>query len=251
MLPIVLYSEKSLPLPSLKQLPILICLGLTGVFAYNVFFFNGLTHITAGRAALIIATTPLAISLASALLYKEKLTFIKISGILTSLIGALFVISNGHPMDLLRGGFGTGEQALIGCVLSWTAYTIIGRTIITSLSPLITVFYSSTAGATMLLFPALFDGLATNIGNISQDSLISLIFMGFFATTLGFTWYYKAINRIGTTRAAIFINLVPLFGLILSWLILSETIKPSVFLGGALVLLGIYVTNKKTVARKI
>ncbi len=243
-LALILLAGRSLPrLPTKQQLPNLLLLGFTGVFSYNILFFNGLAKISAGRAALIIATTPLIITMMSALIYKEKLSFIKIFGILVSLTGALFVVSNGHLSLLFSGGFGQGELAIIGCVLSWTAYTIFGRSVLIEMSPLSAVFYSSVAGAIMLLPPAIYEGLPELLLTINAESWTALAYLGIFGTALGFTWYYRGINAIGTSRAAVFINMVPVFGVLLSWLILSETFKPSVLLGGLLVLAGVKLAN--------
>ena len=72
----------------------------------------------------------------------------------------------------------------------------------------------------------------------------SLAYLGIFGTAIGFSWYYKGIRAIGTARSAIFINLVPIFALLLSWLILDESFKPSVITGGAMVLAGVFLANK-------
>ena len=241
---LILYIAKETPTrPTKWQLFTLSLLGLTGVFAYNYFFFTGLSHISAGRGALIIATTPLIITIFSTLIYKEPLTPIKISGILLSLTGAIFVISNGHPSAILHGSFGVGEFALMGCVLSWTLYTIIGRSILKTMSPLIAVYYSSIAGTILLIIPAIREGLPATFPQITLLSWGSLIYLGVFGTAIGFSWYYKGIRDIGPTRAGVFINLVPVFALMLSWLILSESLKPSVVLGGAMVLAGVFLAN--------
>ncbi|MGW8193029.1 MAG: DMT family transporter [Desulforhopalus sp.] len=221
----------------------LILLGLTGVFGYNVFFFNGLHHITAGRAALIVACTPLVITVFAAIFMGEKLSLRKFTGILLSLIGAITVISNGHPSLILRGGFGPGESALIGCVLSWTAYSLIGRSVLTVLSPLIAVCYSSIIGTLLLLIPAAREGLLDHLATISLADWASLGYLGVCGTALGFSLYYHGIKKIGATKAGIFINLVPLFALLLSWLILGEAVKPIVFAGGLLILSGVSLTN--------
>lgn len=228
--------------PRQKWLP-LFFLGLTGVFSYNVCFFTGLQYITAGRAALIIALNPLAISLVAFFFMREKMNYKQFIGILLSLTGAVFVISNGHPGEIISGSFGKGEIALLGCVLSWVAYSIIGGTVLTVLSPLVSVFYSSLIGS-VLLFPlALQQGLLHNLAALTTISLLSLFYLGLFGTALGFSMYYRAIKQIGATRSGVFINLVPLFAILLSWAILGETIKGIVIVGGIILLCGVSITN--------
>lgn len=221
----------------------LILLGLTGVFAYNVFFFYGLQHISAGRASLIVAGTPLVITIFAALFLRERITFLKSCGVLVSLAGAVMVISNGQPGSLFSGGFGRGERALVGCVLSWSAYSLIGRSILRSLPPLAAVCYSSIIGTLFLTYPAAQEGLFRHLSTITVPAWISLTYLGLCGTALGFSLYYMGIKKIGASRAGIFINLVPVFSLLLSWFILNETIKPTVLAGGLLVLTGVALTN--------
>jgi drug/metabolite transporter (DMT)-like permease len=235
--------EKKFSIPPKRLWVPLILLGMTGVFAYNVFFFSGLHHISAGRASLIVACTPLVITIFAAMFLNERLTSLKGCGVLLSLAGAITVISNGHPGSLLSGGFGPGEQALLGCVLSWSAYSLIGRSVLGTLSPLTAVCYSSIIGALLLSIPAAREGLFGQLLTISSLDWASLAYLGIFGTALGFSLYYQGISKIGATRAGIFINLVPLFSILLSWLILDESVKPIVLAGGLLVLTGVTLTN--------
>ncbi len=238
----ILADGKLSPAPRNKWIPLLF-LGLTGVFSYNVFFFSGLQHITAGRASLIIALNPLVITIFATIFLKESLNIKQFIGILLSLTGAVFVISNGHPGSILSTNFGRGEMSILGCVLSWSAYSLIGRKVLTSLTPLASVFYSSLIGTILLFFPALHDNLFCRLTSIEPHDWLSLFYLGFFGTALGFSLYYDAIRRIGATRSGIFINLVPFFSIILSWLILDETVKIEVIFGGLILLSGVTITN--------
>lgn len=235
--------DGKISIPPKNQWLSLLFLGMTGVFSYNMLFFSGLQHIGAGRASLIIALNPLAITLAAVFFLGERLTLRKFFGIVISLSGALFVISNGHPTSIISGGFGQGEAAILGCVASWTAYSVIGRTVLKTLSPLAAVFYSSFVGS-FLLFPFTFQhDLITTIFVYSATEWTSLIFLGLCGTAIGFSLYYQAIKKIGASRCSVFINLVPLFSILLSWLILKESIKPLVLVGGLILLTGVYLVN--------
>jgi len=124
---LVVRQEGKIPRLERQQILPVVLLGLTGVLAYNVFFFNGLKLITAGRASVIIANNPILISLLSALFFKEILSPTKVLGILISVAGAVIAISGGDPLALFAGGMGIGDLYIIGCVLSWSAYTLIGN----------------------------------------------------------------------------------------------------------------------------
>jgi len=237
--------DGKLALPPKNQVIRLLLLGFTGVFCYNICFFSGLAYIEAGRASLIIALNPIAIAVGAILLLGERLSLLQTAGLVISLIGAVFVISNGHPSVLLSGGFGFGEAAIIGCVVSWAAYSLIGRSVLRDMSPLSAVFYSALFGAAMLFLVTLRDWTLGGMFNYSAAAWLSLVFLGLLGTAAGFSLYYYAIRTIGAARSSVFINLVPLFSIVLAWLILGETIKGSVLVGGIILLTGVYLTNKQ------
>ena len=235
--------DGKLSFPPRKQWLGLLLLGLTGVFSYNVLFFTGLQHIEAGRASLIIALNPLVITVFATLFLHEPLSCRQLCGVMLSLTGAVYVISNGNPGLLFSGSFGKGELAILGCVGSWATYSLIGRAVLSTLSPLASVFYSSLIGTLLLLWPAQQEGIFQKIFTMSLLDWAILLFLGFFATALGFSLYYRAIKNIGATRTGVFINLVPLFSIILSWFILGESVKPLVITGGIILLTGVVLTN--------
>jgi drug/metabolite transporter (DMT)-like permease len=236
-------SEGRLPRLHSGQILPVILLGLTGVFAYNTLFFSGLKHIEAGRASLIIANNPIIISLLSVVIFKERLNWIKGMGICVSVAGAMVVISHGRIVDVAGYSVGMGELLIFGCVLSWVAYSLIGKVALESLSPLVAVAYSALVGAVLLTVPAFYCGIAEEICGYKILDWVSLTYLGFFGTVLGFFWYYQGIERIGPMRASVFINFVPISAIILSFFMLNESITPSLLVGGAMVIIGVYFTN--------
>ncbi len=232
-------------LPRIEQsLFIPICLlGLTGVFAYNVFFFKGLLSIDAGRAALIIALNPVMISFFSSILFKEELTPVKIIGILMSVTGAMTVVSRGNPLHLFQGHLGWGELNIFGCVVSWVSFSLIGKFVLGKMSPLVSICYSALAGTAALLVPALMEGIWSFLPACSATTWFGLFYLGFFGTVLGFVWYYEGIKKIGPTKAGLFINVVPLSAVVLAFFLLDEPLTLSLLIGTVLVSTGIYLTN--------
>ncbi len=218
-------------------------LGLTGIFAYNILFFTGLSMINANRASLIIATNPIFISLFSVLLFKDKLSFLKIAGLGLSVTGALLVISAGNISTVFKSGIGQGDLAIFGCVISWVSYSLMGKPLMKNLSPMAAVCYSSIAGTLMLFFPALAHGLFSNIPSYGFMDWANLFYLGFFGTVLGFFWYYEGIQKIGPMKAGVFINFVPVSAIILSYFILNEPVTKEILAGGFLVIAGVYLTN--------
>lgn len=239
---IMLRHEKALPRPSGRHIVVLLLMGMTGIFSYNVFFLKGLKLVEAGRASIIIACNPIFIALMSALFFRERLNGLKVAGIVVSVSGAITAIARGDLSVLLNGGFGWGELYVFGCVASWVAYSLFGKAVMSSLSPLAAVTYSSVAGTVCLLPAAVLEDLR-GVAAYPFDAWVSIFYLGFFGTVLGFVWYYQGIQRIGPVRAGLFINFVPVFALLLAFFILKEPVTPSLFIGAILVSSGVYLTT--------
>jgi drug/metabolite transporter (DMT)-like permease len=235
--------EGSFPTINKIQFFTVFLLGLTGVFSYNFFFFKGLSLIPAGRASLIIANNPIFIALFSFLLFKEKLDSIKVLGIIISVTGAVIAISRGNIADLLSGGIGSGDLCIFICVMSWVTYSLIGKFVMQNSSPLTAVSFSALIGATLLLFPAINEGMMSDMTAYTAVDWFSIFYLGFFGTVIGFVWYYEGIKKIGPAKAGLFINFVPISAIVLAFLILNEPITLSLGIGALLVTTGVYLTN--------
>jgi drug/metabolite transporter (DMT)-like permease len=226
-----------------KKIIALLLLGITGVFAYNLFFFKGLELISAGRASLIIANNPIFIAIFSFLFFAEKMTPLKVVGILISVSGAVIAISGGNPAALLSGGLGMGDAYIFCAVCSWVAYSLIGKRAMNQFSPLAAVTGAAVIGMVMLSIPAWLSGMPAELPLYRPIDWAAIFYLGFFGTVLGFVWYYDGIKAIGPARAGLFINFVPLSAITLGYLLLDEPVTFSLLFGAALVVSGVILTN--------
>jgi drug/metabolite transporter (DMT)-like permease len=244
LLALVRIKEGRFPSLSGRQIVLVVLLGMTGVFTYNVLFFKGLRLIEASRAALIVATCPAFIAVAAVFFFKERMTAGRVVGIPLSVLGAAVVISRGHWRQLFTGGIGRGELLIFGCVLSWVAYSLIGKAVMRRLSPLTCVSYSAVVGAAALAVPAWFEGPTPVLNGAAPVDWISIAYLAVFGTVIGFVWFYEGVNVIGATRAGLFINFVPVSAVILAFFMLGEPVTLSLATGAILVLSGVYLTNR-------
>ena len=219
-------------------------LALTGVFFYNLCFFYGLKHVEAGRGALVMALNPVVVAVLAWWLGGERAKPLAVLGAVLAFVGCLTVIGNGDPLALLAGRIGLGEVLLLGCVVCWTAYTFVGRRATRLVSALAATFWSCVLGAVLLWAAALATG-GIDWAQWSPSVWAAVAFLGVFGTAIGFTWYTDAVRVLGAARAAMFINLVPLAAVLMAALALGEAFPPSVALGGAAVLAGVWLTTTR------
>jgi drug/metabolite transporter (DMT)-like permease len=235
--------ERGLPRLTGRQWLGVTLLGATGVAAYNLCFMWGLKTVPAGRASLIVALNPAATLAGAALLFGERLDVRKVAGILIALLGAAIVIGRGDPLGLVRGELGAGELTILGCVASWSAFTLIAKRLMAGLSPLAVTVYASLTGTLMLAAATFVEGAALVPHDASLPAWLALAFLGAFGTAVAFVWFNDGVRRLGAARAPVFINLVPVFAVALGALLLGEQVDASMAAGGALVLAGVYTLN--------
>ena len=239
------YRQNKLEKLNSRQILLVICLGLSGVMAYNLFFFLGLREISASRAGLIIAFNPVCITVASSILFRERLTYLKAIGVVISLLGAVLIITEGNFSTLFQS-VARGELFILGCVVSWVVYSLVGKLAMRELSASTTTAYAIWSGTVMLLPFAIWEQ-NNRFPRIDLMTGLGLAYLGILATTLAFNWYYEGINTIGAAKAAIFINLVPVFAIIFGRIFLQESLSAIALVGGGLVIWGVSLVNRQNV----
>ncbi len=241
----LLAAREGLPRWSWREWLTVTLLGLSGVFFYNVFFLYALQLVEAGRGALVVAFIPAIVAVCDTLIFRIPMSPVKALGVLIAMSGCLLVVTAGHPMRLFTGEVGFGEWLLVGTSLSWATYTLLSRYCSRGFSPLAMSFGGCFTGWLMLTAAALADGSLFAFGTTTWRGASSIVFLGLLGTAVAFTWYSEAINRIGSTKAAAFINLVPIFAVLLGVVLLDERLGAAVLSGGLLVVTGVLMTNRR------
>jgi drug/metabolite transporter (DMT)-like permease len=237
--------ERGLPRVTRRQAAATFVLGALGIFAYNLFFMGALERLPASRAALIIALNPIVTITISALVLKERLRTRRWIGVAIALLGVWIVISHGDFAHLASAGIGLGEFFMLGAVTSWALYTIIGRRVLAGgLTPIAATNYAALWGTAMLGVVA-----APQFGELQASQfdwrmVAALLYLGVLGTAVAFVWYYTSIKRFGAAIASIFNNLVPVFGVAISVLVLGEPLLPSMLIGGAIAICGVMMVTR-------
>lgn len=228
---------------SLRQFFLFFILGLTGIFLYNIFFFAGLESIEASRASILVSTNPIFIALFSSLFRHESINGRKFLGLLLSMMGAIVVISRGQFGMLFHKGIGRGETLILGCVASWVLYSIVGKFVLHHTSPLKAVFWSMVVGDVLLFFPAWRHGLFSHSLSWVFGPWLGILYMAILSGVIGFIWYYQGIEKLGSTLASQFINMVPISAVALGILFLHEPLTVSLLVGTVGVIGGVILTQ--------
>lgn len=238
-------ASNSKPLTQLDRKEWLFVLGLaaTGILIYNLGFFAALGLIPASRTAVFVALNPAFTIVLTVLLFRERMVWTRWLGVALALVGVLIVITRGELLQLFQS-IGKGELLMLMAVAAWVGYTLIGRQVLKTMSPLKSTLWASIFGTLMLSFFALPSFANVKAAQFTMPVVLSLIFLGALGTAVAFVWYYQGVQRLGTSRTVVFNNLVPIFGVLLGWLILDEAISISLLVGGSIAVVGIFLVNR-------
>jgi drug/metabolite transporter (DMT)-like permease len=236
-------QNKGFPRLRLKQWIGVLLGGATGIFGYAYFFMSGLTTASAARGSLLIAFTPVLTTFLAAIVFREKITQKITIGMLLALLGSLVVVSHGKLSGLLNTPLGIGDTLLMGCVVTWSVYCLLGKKLMEGMSPLTNIAYSSCVGFVLLMMAAITVEPSVNPLSYPASILSSLVFLALGATVLAYVWYFKGIAVLGAGAAAAYGSLVPVFGVLFSIVLLNESVESAVWVGGLLTLGGVALMN--------
>jgi drug/metabolite transporter (DMT)-like permease len=236
--------EGGLPRLSARQWLATFVLGLFGVFSYNLFFMGALAKLPASRAALIIALNPAITIAISAVVLKERLGARRWLGVAIALLGVAIVVSRGDLRSFAGEGVGVGELFMFAAVTSWALYTILGRKVLGGLTALAATNYAALWGTLMLGLVALPAFGTLHPTEFDWRMVTSLLYLGVLGTALAFVWYYMSVKKVGASTTSVFNNLVPVFGVAISVIVLGEPLLVSMLVGGAVTILGVLMVSR-------
>jgi drug/metabolite transporter (DMT)-like permease len=217
-------------------------MALTGIAFYYVGFNLALTYTSASQGALVQSSSPAITAIAAVWLLGERVTKRRLLGIVLAIGGVLLIVGRGAP-DANAPAPLLGNLLMFGTVILWSVYTVFAKRLANA-DPAVVMAVVSCLGMLMLIPPVLIEAARTPIAPISLESWLRIIYLGAFPSAAGFLLYSRALRDLDATQAGIFINLVPVIGVISSVVILGDSISPLALIGGALVLVGIWISSR-------
>ena len=239
-------------LPPRRTWPALFTMGILGVCINNVTQFTGLQYSTVTNFTIIATLTPIVTALLSFVLIHERLHRLQWLGICSSLCGALYLISNGSLAAILTLSFNIGDVLFFTSQVAWALYSIIVVRIIDDVSPFAIVAWSGLLGSLTTAASAAYLGHFELPSLLSPLALGSYLFVIFAGGLIAMIFWNKGTGIVGPSQAAVFMNIMPLVGIICGVLFLDEQLLTSQAIGGVLILGGVYLTTQyRTVAYRL
>ena len=222
----------------------LLAAAVTGISMFNTFVYIGGHYSDAINLALIGTTSsPIISVILAAIFLKERISLLRIIGMIISLAGVLFLLSKGSWQNLYQFSFSAGDWWVLAAAISFAIYNTLVKKKPVTMNSLHFLWFLFFAGTVILLPFYLWEyrtvgGFEPNIKNLSV-----ILYLTLGASVICFIIWNKAIARIGSARTALFGNLIPVFSTIEAVLILHEKVNFVQLLSFALVILGLFIAN--------
>ncbi|PJM98953.1 EamA family transporter [Streptomyces sp. CB01201] len=198
--------------------------GVLGVFAYNGFFFWGLSMAPSLDAGILIPVmSPVLTSTFLLLTGKEKATWARVTGLALGLTGAgIFFIGAGGS-----GGGGSsrlwGDALFLASAVCWASYTLAGPRVLAGIDPLKATTYATCAGAVLLGLLAAPDAMDVAWSELPTTVWLNVIFLAVGAAAVANLLYYRGVKSVGPAKASLMMFNVPVINTLCATLLLSES----------------------------
>ncbi|MGM0768439.1 MAG: DMT family transporter [Pseudomonadota bacterium] len=223
----------------------MIALATFSVAAFNSLLYYAATTTSATNIALINATIPIFIALLAWLLLGDRTRPVQALGIGLAVLGIVTVVARGDLAVLLSLQAQPGDLIMVAAVFSWGLFSVLLRRQAVPL-PALTFLTTQIALGTLIILPFYLVELLVFKGGfeVSQSTLIPLLYFAFFPGILAYAFWNYGVHKIGPARAAIFMYLTPVFASVLAGLFLGERLGLFHVVGGLLILAGLYLATR-------
>lgn len=218
-------------------------LGFFGVVVNQVGFTVGLNYTTVGHSALIIGTNPISILLLAWALGLEALTLKKLLGMAVAFAGVA-VLAAEHGLSLQSGTL-RGDLITLAGSLGFALYAVLSKRVAAVYDSVSMNAYNYLTGGILLLPLVVYRaaGLARSGGwsAVRWEGWAALAYMAAIASVLAYLIYFWVLRYMTASRLGAFAYLHPVLTTLLGIALLGERLTHSLLMGGAMVLVGVYL----------
>src|SRR5262249_37210799 len=141
-----------------------------------------------------------------------------------------------------------GDFITLASLCSWAVYTVYGKRVLASYSPLLATTAAYCLGTLLILPTAVLTAPLFPVPRLGSLTAWAVVFFQGLLGAVAHIWWYEAVHVVGPSQAAIFTNLQPIVGIVLAPILLGERITMWQVAGTLLVLAGVALTPRPPLA---
>jgi drug/metabolite transporter (DMT)-like permease len=221
-------------------------LGFLGISFHQWLQSNGLKTAQATTTAWIVATSPAFIAILGWMVLKEKLNLVQSSGIVLAMVGVLAVVSKGDLSALAVGKFGSyGDFLILISAVNWAVFSILSRRGLKKHPSTRMTFWVMSIGWVITSAAFFANRNYTEFPQLDFHGWTAMIYLGVFTTGLAYIAWFDALSQLSAAQTGAFLFIEPLTSMVAASTILNEQITFVSVLGGAVILVGIWLVNRQ------
>jgi drug/metabolite transporter (DMT)-like permease len=226
---------------------ILAIAGLSGPFISQIMQYIGLEMTIASDALLLLNMTPIFAVVLAAVILNEAITMEKAAGLILATIGATLIVMNTSPEYATFGlSRVLGDIIIVASTLFFAINGIAGKIAVKSVDAVSTTFYSTLIAVPFIWTSALILEDVTVLFRMSAMAWIIMLWVAVVNTFLAFILYYESMKYIEASRVQITLNLIGVWGVLMSVIVLDETVTALQIVGGFLTMVGVVIAQMMT-----
>ncbi len=220
----------------------MLLMGVLGAGVFGTLQYAALQYTTATNGGLISASSPVMIALAGALMFGDRLLPRQIAGLALSMTGAVVIAAKGDWANLAALRLDVGDLMILATLVSWGIYCALLRhkPMVHWASFTLGLFAVALVGNIPL---AAFEHVSGRPLLATLPTALAVLYTGVISSVIGFLAWNRGVEIIGAARAGVFLNLIPIFTVLLAVLLLGETIRTFHFVACALVFSGLWLAT--------
>ena len=223
---------------------VFLVLGAAGIWGSMQFTYLAIYNTTAGNAVILQAATPVIVALIARFYLGERLLSVQWLGVAVSLLGVLLVITRGPFAMLQPAELHSGDFITLLSLSSWAIYTVYGKRVLATYSPLLATTAAYVMGTFLILLTVAVTAPLFPPPRLWSLTAWTIVFYQGILGAGAHIWWYEAVLVVGPSQAAIFTNLQPIIGIVLAPLLLGEQIGIWHVVGTLFVLAGVGLTTR-------
>ena len=228
-------------------------IGFFATCLYQAFFMVGMKYTAAGDASLMITFNPFFTPVLAIFFLNEAMHWRLGAGIALGLAGVTVLFLYSPNVDIPFYERALGDALIAGAAFAWACNSIQMKIAMTQpaedsdrcLSPLQLTVWSSVIGLVMLTPIAAVETAVMGIPEPSFDGWVAILFLAIFSTVVSYVWFADGILTIGAGKSALYVYLVPIFGIYSGYLLLDEKLGASLLIAFVLIVGGVALAQSK------
>jgi drug/metabolite transporter (DMT)-like permease len=221
-----------------------VTLGVLGLSLSTQLSYVGYAYTTAANAAILQAATPVLVALGARAYLGERLRRRQQAGVAVSTLGVLVVVTDGRLWMLRVEQLRLGDFVTLVGLVAWMAYTVYGKRVILTYSPALTTTAAYVAGTCLLVAEAALTAPLFPRPELTSGLAWGVVLYHALFGAVAHIWWYRAVERVGASRAAVFLNVTPIVGVVMATTLLAEPVGIWEIVGTLLVLAGVALTTR-------